>query len=58
METGNLILTVENTTTGLIEDHEVEMVVLSVGVIPRQDGDLCTFNHDSIDPVLGWSLGD
>jgi len=37
-KTRNLILTVENTMTGKIERHEFEMVVLSVGVIPRQDG--------------------
>ena len=34
-KTKNLIVTVENTTTGKIEKHEFEMVVLSVGVIPR-----------------------
>ena len=33
-DTKNLTLTVENTTTGKIEKHEVEMVVLSVGVVP------------------------
>jgi len=38
-ETKNLVLTVEDTTTGRIEDHEVEMVVLSVGVTPRNDSD-------------------
>jgi heterodisulfide reductase subunit A len=38
-ETRNLILTVENTTTGKLEKHELEMLVLSQGVIPRQDGD-------------------
>jgi heterodisulfide reductase subunit A len=36
--TKNLILTVENTTTGTVEDHELDLVVLSVGVIPRIDG--------------------
>ncbi len=36
-ETKNLILTVENTMTGTLEDHELEMVVLSVGVQPRRD---------------------
>jgi heterodisulfide reductase subunit A len=35
--TGNLIVTVENTTTGKIERHEVEMLVLSVGLLPRKD---------------------
>ncbi len=39
-KTGNLVLSVENTTTGEVEKHELEMVVLSVGVIPRQDGDV------------------
>jgi heterodisulfide reductase subunit A len=38
-ENGNLILTVENTTTGKIEKHELDLLVLSQGVIPRQDGD-------------------
>lgn len=38
-ENKNLILTVENTTTGKIEKHELEMVVLSVGAIPRIDRD-------------------
>ena len=38
--TKNLILNVENTLAGRIEQHEVDMVVLSVGVVPRRDGDL------------------
>ncbi|KPJ48448.1 methyl-viologen-reducing hydrogenase subunit delta [candidate division TA06 bacterium DG_26] len=38
-ETRNLILTVEDTTAGKIEEHELEMVVLSVGVTPRNDSD-------------------
>jgi heterodisulfide reductase subunit A len=38
-ETGNLTLTVENTTTGRLENHELEMLVLSQGVIPRRDGE-------------------
>jgi len=33
----NLILTVENTTTGKLEKHDLEMLVLSQGVIPRKD---------------------
>jgi len=36
-ETKNLIVTVENTTTGRIERHEFEMAVLSIGVIPRSE---------------------
>ncbi len=36
-ETGNLIVTVETTTTGKLEKHEVEMLVLSVGVVPPAD---------------------
>ena len=35
----NLVLTVENTTTGMLEKHELEMLVLSQGVIPRRDND-------------------
>ena len=36
----NLVLTVENTTTGKLEKHELEMLVLAQGVIPRQDNDV------------------
>ncbi len=36
-ETGNLIVTVENTTSGKLERHELDMVVLSVGVEPPKD---------------------
>jgi heterodisulfide reductase subunit A len=50
-ENGNLILTVENTTTGKLENHELEMLVLSQGVIPRRDGEqikkLCTLSTTS-----------
>ncbi|MDZ7262918.1 MAG: hydrogenase iron-sulfur subunit, partial [candidate division KSB1 bacterium] len=38
-KTKNLILTVENTTTRSVEVHELSMVVLSVGVIPRLDSE-------------------
>jgi heterodisulfide reductase subunit A len=38
-ETRNLVLTVENTTSGELERHELDMVVLSVGVIPSVDRD-------------------
>ncbi len=34
---GNLIVTVENTTSGDLERHHLDMVVLSVGATPRQD---------------------
>lgn len=34
--TRDLVLTVENTTTGKLETHELEMLVLSQGVIPQQ----------------------
>ncbi len=37
--TRNLVLTVENTTTGELERHELDMVVLSVGVEPAKDRD-------------------
>ncbi len=36
-KTRNLIVRVENTTAGRLEEHELDMVVLSVGVIPRHD---------------------
>lgn len=38
--TRNLVLSVENTTNGNLERHEVEMVILSVGVHPRRDDEL------------------
>jgi heterodisulfide reductase subunit A len=39
-ETGNLLVTVENTTTGKIERHELDLLVLSVGLLPRGDSDV------------------
>jgi len=36
-ETNNLIITVENTTSGKLELHELDMVVLSIGVGPPED---------------------
>ena len=36
-ETNNLIVTVENTTSGKLERHELDMVVLSIGVGPPED---------------------
>ncbi len=39
-QTKNLRLMVENTTTRQIEEHELDMVVLSVGVIPRRDNEV------------------
>ncbi len=33
----NLVVRVENTTAGRLEEHELDMVVLAVGVIPRHD---------------------
>jgi len=38
-ETKNLLITVENTTSGKLERHELDMVVLSVGVVPPADRD-------------------
>jgi heterodisulfide reductase subunit A len=35
--TGNLVVTVENTTSGKLERHELDMLVLSVGVEPPKD---------------------
>lgn len=35
--TGNLWLTVENTTSGQLEEHELDMVVLSIGFIPPEE---------------------
>ncbi len=37
VETGNLVVTVENTTTSRLEQHELDMLVLSVGVEPPKD---------------------
>jgi heterodisulfide reductase subunit A len=39
-ENKNLFLTAENTLTGEVAEREFDMVVLSVGVIPRQDSPL------------------
>ena len=39
-ETGNLTAYVENTTTGLLEEHDLDMLVLSIGAIPRLETDL------------------
>ncbi len=36
---GTLLLTVENTTAGRIEVHEADLVILSVGGIPRQESE-------------------
>jgi heterodisulfide reductase subunit A len=36
-QTRNLVITVENTTSGKLERHELDMVVLSVGVQPPKD---------------------
>ena len=35
--TGNLLLTVENTTMGRVEQHELDMVVLSIGFVPPEE---------------------
>jgi heterodisulfide reductase subunit A len=35
--TGNLVVTVENTTAGRLERFELDMVVLSIGVVPPKD---------------------
>ncbi len=39
-KTKQLRLTVENTTTRTLEEHDMDMVVLSVGVIPRKDNEV------------------
>lgn len=36
-ETRNLLVTVENTTAGRLEEHKLDMLVLSVGLEPRED---------------------
>jgi heterodisulfide reductase subunit A len=35
--TGNLRLTVDNTTQGRVEQHELDLVVLSIGLVPSED---------------------
>jgi len=35
--TNNLRLKVENTTTARVEEYELDMVVLSIGLVPRED---------------------
>lgn len=47
-KTGNLLLTVENTTTGKIEKHDLEMLVLSIGYVSR-------WGNDPIQPLLTLS---
>lgn len=39
-KTRNLRLTVENTLTGKMEKHEVDMVVLAIGLVPRKDNEM------------------
>jgi len=39
-ETGDLRVYVENTTTGRLEAHEFDLLVLSVGTVPRRETDL------------------
>jgi heterodisulfide reductase subunit A len=39
VKTGNLLITVENTTTGKIEHHELDMLVLAQGMVPRHDNE-------------------
>ena len=34
---GGLVVAVENTTTNTLEEYDMDMVVLSVGVVPRRD---------------------
>jgi heterodisulfide reductase subunit A len=38
-DTRNLLINAENTTTGKLEKYEFDMVVLSVGVVPRADSE-------------------
>lgn len=37
--TRNLIVSVENTTAGRVEEYELDMLILSVGLRPREDAD-------------------
>jgi len=39
-ETRNLRILVENTTAGRLEEHELDMLVLSIGAVPRQDSEV------------------
>ncbi|MFC2018321.1 hydrogenase iron-sulfur subunit [Chloroflexota bacterium] len=36
-DTKNLLLKVENTTTARIEEYELDMIILSVGLVPNED---------------------
>jgi len=47
-ETKNLLLTVENTTAGKIEKYNLDMVVLSIGYVPR-------FKNDPVQQLLTLS---
>ena len=39
-ETGDLRVYVENTTTGLLETHDFDLLILSVGTVPRRETEL------------------
>ena len=39
-ETHNLRVVVENTTAGRLEEHELDMLVLSIGAVPRRDSEV------------------
>jgi heterodisulfide reductase subunit A len=39
-EAGNLKVYVENTTTSMLEEHRFDLLVLSVGTVPRKETDL------------------
>jgi len=39
-ESGNLVVTVENTTMGRLETHEFDMLVLAVGAVPAQNSEI------------------
>jgi len=40
LDSGNLLLHVEDTLSGELQQHEVDMVVLAVGTVPRRDNKL------------------
>lgn len=39
-KTKDLIIVSENTSTGQVQEHEVNMVILSIGIIPARDSDV------------------
>jgi heterodisulfide reductase subunit A len=51
-QNNNLLVHVENTSNGRLEQHEVDLLVLSVGLVPRKPS---TNGHRDVDQILSLS---